>query len=186
MVLTALKHLCRIARNILNNPGEHEPRKVFKSDDEVLVEELFVLPEAADLLRAMGFREEPDYFYFDPETSDELADVFEVLSRCRDHSAQPQLVPQSAPRVVSKADEKKLKEEAERLRIKEQMRLDRLEKQKDIEYEAIRSRHLQSSQPQQQQPKPQTPAAVGAEQDRPATVISEKPPVLKLYQPKTK
>ena len=153
-IISALKHLCRIARNILNNPDESDARKVFKTDDEVLVEELFVLPEAAELLRLMGFREEHSYFYFEQQDTEELADVFAVLSRHRQAStavpAQPadsqsQTPPKAMP-ISSKAEASRQRALTEAERIKEQMRLDRLEKQKDLEYESIRSRNYGSSQ----------------------------------------
>jgi hypothetical protein len=153
-IISALKHLCRIARNILNNPDESDARKVFKTDDEVLVEELFVLPEAAELLRLMGFREEHSYFYFEQQNTEELADVFAVLSRHRQAStavpaqpadSQPQTPPKATP-ISSKAEASRQRALTEAERIKEQMRLDRLEKQKDLEYEAIRSRNYGSSQ----------------------------------------
>jgi hypothetical protein len=212
-VSSALKHLCRIARLIIKNPDDPDPKKIFKNDDEVLVEELFVLPEAAQLLQVMGFREEQTYFYFDRQSTADLSDALAVLSRYKDDlsaselyqsqpqiqtqlqvenqpeprpqpnpqaqpqiqsQAEPQTQPQPQPepqieavpvmvRTMSKAEAERLKREEETRRIKEQMRLDRLEKQKDMEYEAIRKGGLLSSKvsfaPNQPQPSPEKKTA---------------------------
>ena len=177
-IISALKHLCSIARNILNNPEESEPRKVYK-DDDVLVEDLFALPEAADLLRTMGFREEESCFSYESESNDQLASISAMLANKKDAltlnknqnpaiAVQPTPPPQRPPReVISSAEAYRRQQEAAAERIKEQMRLDRLERQKDKEYEAIRSKNPAVSQSLKTAPK--APQAVQEQPD-----ISEK------------
>ena len=82
MVLTALKHLCNIAKKILNKPALSHRRFVDK-DDEVFRFELFELAEAKALLLAMGFKEEADYFYFDEKDTEGLAKAHASLTRKR-------------------------------------------------------------------------------------------------------
>lgn len=175
-IISALKYLCSISRNILNNPGESEPRKVYK-DDDVLLEELFVLPEAADLLRTMGFREEATCFSYESESNDQLASISAMLANKKDaltmnknqNPTNPVQPPPQRPlrEVMSSAEAYRRQQEAAAERIKEQMRLDRLEREKDKEYEAIRSKNPTVSQSLKKAPK--APQAVQEKSD-----ISEK------------
>lgn len=141
-VLSALKHLCSIAKKILNNPSEGAPRKVYKTDD-VLVEDLFVLPEAAELLRMMGFREEDSYFTMYYGKSDSLAEIHELLTRKKDvisATYKQELIAPPVKEFISAVEANRREKDAAAKRVQEQIRLDRLEKQKDLEHEAIRSK----------------------------------------------
>ena len=143
MVLTALKHLCSIVRKIMNNPSESGPRKVYKTDD-VLLEELFVLPEAVELLRKIGFRDEPTHHFYDGFRLDELAEIHAMFTRKREVITaalkQEQTAPAPVRETISAVEANRREKAAATEKLKEQMRLDRLEKQKDLEMQAMRSR----------------------------------------------
>jgi PUB domain len=145
-ILTALKHLCSIVRKIINNPSESGPRKLYKTDD-VLVEELFVLPEAVELIRKIGFRDEPTHHFYDGFKLEELAEIHAMLTRKREviaasvQQAQPTPVPVPVPvpEPAPPVESKKTQIAAGTAKVKEPERQDDLQKQKDLEKEANRS-----------------------------------------------
>jgi len=119
----------------MNNPNESAPRKVFKNDD-VLVEELFVLPEAHQLLRAIGFQEENNWYFYGQTNSDELAEMHEMLTRKREvitESHRRELASLPFTQVESAVEAHRREKEAAMQRIQEQLELDRREKQRNPE-----------------------------------------------------
>jgi hypothetical protein len=123
-VCLALRHLANIVRKIINNPMESGPRKIFKSD-EVLVEELFVLPEAVKLLRAMGFHDEGHCYFYDGTKSEELAEMHAMLTRKREvflEAVSREQAPEQNRLAQIRVEAHSRQKVAEMMRVQEQLR----------------------------------------------------------------